>query len=192
MESVNPKLIVLLISAFCLWVFVQYTNPYQEYGTDDFWLSATIDDVGQIPDEVLAPNNQNGPAIMWAAANVKDPNIIKALVERGADVNERDSLFKGTALSAAAYQNPHPEIIDQLVALGAKVNVVLGKLKKSPLLLAAEQNNPDITERLLFHGADPNYKDAFGKTAYQQAIAFENQAVVNFYQQWLENNRLKK
>ncbi|GHF02360.1 ankyrin repeat domain-containing protein [Thalassotalea profundi] len=186
MDSVNPKLIIILIAAIVLLVYVKVSNPYQEFSTEAFWESATVDDVYQIPEEALLPNNKNGPVLMWAASITSNPKIIEALILRGVDVNERDIDFNGTALSAAAYQNQHPEIIDELVSHGAEVNIILGFLKKSPLLLAAEQNNSKVTERLLFHGADPDYQDIKGRTAYIQAVKSENVEVIALYEKMSE------
>ena len=157
MNSINPKLITILVASVALFVYVKISNPHQEYSTEAFWESATVDDVYNIPEEALLPYNKNGPVLMWAASVTNNPEIISAIIGRGVDVNEREIDFNATALSAAAYQNRNSEIIDELVRHGAEVNIVLGRLKKSPLVLAAEQNNASVTERLLFHGANPTY-----------------------------------
>jgi len=186
MNTINPKLILVLVAAIVLFIYVKISNPHQKYSTEEFWESATIDDVYLIPEEALQPNNNNGPVLMWAASVTNNPHIISTLISRGVDVNERDITFNGTALSAAAYQNTNPEIIDELVRHGAEVNIVLGVLKKSPLLLAAELNNAKVTEQLLFHGADADYKDAFGRTAFMQAVKSENKAVIAIYNKMLK------
>jgi len=173
---------VLLVGVIALLAYVKISNPHQEYSTTDYWQTATVEDVYKLPEEALEPRNQNGPVLMWASSTTNDPMVIAALISRGVDVNERDIDFKGTALSAAAYQNPNAAIIDELVKHGAKVNIVLGMLKKSPLILAAEANDAAVTERLLFHGADPQYKDLFESTAYIQAVRSKNAEVVAIYE----------
>lgn len=182
MNSVNPKLIFILVAVIALFCYIEISNPYQEYSTEAFWESATVHDVYQVPEEALQPNNKNGPVLMWAASVTNNPKIIEALINRGVDVNEREIDFNGTALSAASYQNTNSDIIDELVRHGAEVNIVLGHLKKSPLLLAAEQNNSEVTKRLLFHGADPEYRDAIGRTAFIQAVKSENKDVIAIYE----------
>ena len=182
MGSVNPKLILILVAAVALLAYVKVSNPHQEYSTEAFWESATVDDAYQVPEEALQPNNKNGPVLMWAASVTNNPKIISALLSRGVDVNEREIDFNATALSAAAYQNKNSKIIDELVRHGAEVNIVLGILKKSPLLLAAELNNSKVTERLLFHGADPEYRDVNGRTAFLQAVKSKNMAVIALYE----------
>ena len=169
--------------AVALLAYVKVSNPHQKYGTEEFWKSATVEDVYSIPEEALLPGNKNGPVLMWAASTANDPEIISALISVGVDINEREADFNGTALSAAAYQNRNPEIIDKLVQHGAEVNIVLGVLEKSPLLLAAESNHPKVTERLLFHGADPNYRDLHGRTALMLAVEFKNESFAAIYEQ---------
>ena len=114
---------------------------------------------------------------------VQDPKIIEALLARGADINERDQFSKATALSAAAYQNSEKDVMTALIKNGTQVDIVLGRLKKSPLLLAAEQNTPEITGLLIEHGANTKYADVNGFTAADIARKFENAAVVDFYLQ---------
>ncbi|WP_077343054.1 ankyrin repeat domain-containing protein [Pseudocolwellia agarivorans] len=192
MNSVNPTLIISLVAAMGLFVYLKLSNPYQQYSTEAFWKSATIADVYEIPAAALHVNNKNGPVIMWAASVTNDPKIISALISRGADVNERDIDFHGTALSAASYQNTNPQIIDELVKQGAEVNIVLGRLKKSPLLLAAEKNTPAVTERLLFHGANAEYRDANERTAYIQALKSKNKDVIAVYEKIQNKNNNTK
>ncbi len=185
MTSTTPKLIVILLGVLAFFIFMKIINADQKYSTEEYWESATIDDTYDIPSEVLMPGNNNGPVLMWAASVSNSPEVISALIDQGADVNESDSIFQGTALSAAAYQNQNPDIIDTLVNSGANVNIVLGRLKKSPLLLAAEENNVAVTERLLAHGADAAYQDRNGKTAQMIAEQFGNKAVAEYYRQLL-------
>lgn len=179
--SISPLLLVVLLACIVLFGYTKISNPHFKYSTEKYWQNATVSEVAEVPLEALAEGNKNGPVLMWAASVVSDPQIIAALVDAGASINEREVDFNATALSAAAYQNPHPAIIDELVRLGAKVNIVLGMLEKSPLLLAAESNDVVITKRLLHHGADSTYKDVNNKTALDIAVEFENSAVEKFY-----------
>lgn len=181
MDSVNPKLVIVLLCVIAFFVYSKVSNPYRKYGTEQFWENATVSDVYSIPEKALLPGNQNGPVLMWAAASTSDPEVITALLSRGADINERDEVFQGTPLSAAAYQNRNAEVIEVLIDRGAHVNVVLGVLKKSPLLLAAEQNTLEVTRLLLSHGADLSYRDASGKSAPMLAVEFGNKDVSEFY-----------
>lgn len=180
MKKVNPIFIGALVAAVILVVYVKINNPYREYGTKAFWVTATVEDVQRIPEEALAPGNKNGSVLMWAAMASNNPGVITALVGRGVDVNEPDVFFGGTPLSSAAGSNSNPEIITELINLGAKVNMYVGSNDKTPLIIAAELNpSPEIIEALIVGGADVNYKDLTGRTALEQALRFENRTVVD-------------
>jgi len=179
MKSTAPKLLIVLIAVIIFAAYIKISNPNKKYSTEDYWLSATLEDVRQIPEEAILPGNKNGSVLMWAAMVTKDPHIISALVSRGSDINESDIIFSGTPLSAAAGYSSTPVIIDELISNGAAIDKVVGSNNKTPLIIAAELNsNPGITERLVYHGADVNYKDLTGRTALEQAIRFKNNSVI--------------
>ncbi len=113
MKSIKPIYLILLVVAILFVALLKITNPYREYGTMNFWQKATIESVTEIPDEALKPGNKNGPVLMWAAMASNNPDIIKALVKRGADVNEADgNIFKGTPLTGAASRASNPEVLN--------------------------------------------------------------------------------
>lgn len=180
MQSINPRLLILLVSAIALVAYLKLSNPNKKYSRQVFWETATVQDVSLVPDDALLPGNKNGPVLMWAAMATGDPKVIQALVERGADINESDNgLFSGTPLSGAAGYASNPEIIDELVRLGADVNKVVGSNHKTPLIIAAELNKrPEIVASLINNGSDVSYRDLTGRTALEQAIRFKNTEVV--------------
>jgi len=178
MKTINPKLLIALVAVIALALFLTLSNPHKKYSRQKFWESATVEDVQTIPAAALAPGNKNGPVLMWAATTTKDPRIIAALVARGADVNEADTIFSGTPLSAAAAYNANPAVIDELVRLGAEVNKVVGSDNKTPLIIAAELNSrPEIARSLVRNGADIAYRDLTGQTAFEAAMRSGNTAV---------------
>jgi ankyrin repeat protein len=186
MKKVNPKLIIALVAVIFLSIYIKASNPYRKYSAEQFWVSATVEDVYKIPDEALLPGNKNGSVLMWASMATQDPKIIAALVSRGADVNESDIVFSGTPLSSAAGSNSNPEIIHELIRLGAEINKVVGSNNKTPLIIAAELNpSPEIIESLVQHGADVKYKDLTGRTALEQAVIFRNYPAINALQKHL-------
>lgn len=188
MKTVNPKLLAVLALAVVLTGYLKLSNPYKEYSRQAFWQTATVDDVYKVPEEALRPGNQNGPVLMWAATATKDPQVIAALVARGADVNEADTgAFSGTPLSAAAGYASNPRIIDELIRLGADINKVVGSSAKTPLIIAAELNkNPEIINSLIRHGADVAYRDATGHTALEQARRVGNPVAVTVLEAYEE------
>ena len=137
--------------------FVCYANQisdiphFRAVGTDadEFWESATVADVAAVPDEALLPGNNNGSVLMWAAMSTADPDVVSALIERGANVNESDPVFSGPPLSAAAGYSRHPEIIERLVEHGADVNKTVNN-GETPLHIAARYNtHPEIIHALI-------------------------------------------
>ncbi len=179
LSTINPKLIALLLLVVAFAAYVKLSNPNKVYSTQAYWLNAGLAEVEAVPQEVLLPGNQNGSVLMWAAYASPDPQVIEALIARGADVNEADVVFSGTPLSAAAAGNANPAVIDVLVQHGARVDQVVGSNNKTPLIIAAELNaNPQVLARLIHHGANPAYRDLTGKTALQQARQMNNQSAV--------------
>ena len=186
MQRTNPKYIIALLATIAIALLVVLTkSPHQKYSRQQFWEKATVEDVRTMPDVVFQRGNKYGSVLMWAATTIKDPEIIAALVQRGADINEADAVAKGTPLSAAAGYNQNPAIIDKLVQLGAEVNKVVGSFDKTPLIIAAELNaNPLIIEALIKNGANIDYKDKMGLTALQSAKIMGSPAVVEMLERY--------
>jgi ankyrin repeat protein len=114
---------------------------------------------------------------MWAAMGTSDVEIIRALVYRGADVNESDPLLSGTPLSAAAGFGRSPQIITELVRLGGDVNKTVNN-DETPLMIAARFNhNPWFVEALVAAGAEIDAENAQGATALEIAIRNQNTTV---------------
>lgn len=173
MKKPSPILISLLVVAIGFAAYLKLSNPYKKYSQQAFWGTATLADVKNIPEEALKLGNKNGPVLMWAATTTKDPAIISALITRGASVNERDVVFSGTPLSAAAGYSQTPAVIDELVRLGAEVDAVVGTQDKTPLIIAAEINpHTPILEALVKNGASTTYRDKTGRNAQAAAVKF--------------------
>jgi len=175
MSSVNPKLLIVLVVVILIALFIKLSNPYREYSTQRYWESATIDSVYEIPDQALEEGNRNGGVLMWAAMAAKDPEIILALIQRGAKINEADGVFKGTPLTGAAGYNSNPDIIDKLIELGADINQNVNNGEDALMVAAQYSTNPEILERLVFHGADVRRTNVQGKTALDLAEESNNQ-----------------
>ena len=102
-----------------------------------------------------------------AAARTKNPAVVAALIEAGADVHARADLDwihdpAATPVYWAAAVNPDPAVPELLVRAGADVNArsVSGR---TPLHIAALRN-PVVFPKLLELGADPDALDREGRT----------------------------
>ncbi len=125
------------------------------------------------------------------AAQSGHVEIIKLLIEKGADVAAKDHLGV-TALSEAALKD-HPEVESMLKDRGAKLTLIAAakigdveevnrliqkganvnarwKHGRTALMQAVVDNQAKILELLIEKGADLNIKDESGKTAFDLAL----------------------
>ena len=107
--------------------------------------------------------------LLYAAAYNTDPEVIKALINAGADVNARTeegwSLEGGITPLMLASANSNLEAIRSLIDAGADVNA-RNRAGWSPLLLASGSNNSNLEaiRVLIDAGADVNAHDGEGST----------------------------
>ena len=97
-------------------------------------------------------------ALMNAAANNKDPEVISFLLKSGANLNAVDGNDWTALMQAAAYNN-NPDAVSVLLEAGADVNAK-GRGGWTALMAAAWYNpNPEIIAVLLKAGADVTAKN---------------------------------
>ncbi|MCP4316718.1 MAG: hypothetical protein GY789_12085 [Hyphomicrobiales bacterium] len=120
------------------------------------------------------------------AAAYNQPDVVKYLLEAGADPNITDVNGRGALLFTITPRqvlNPDPKIpvsiAKALVEAGANINAVSTgprsprakrKIGFTPLIAAADFGQIDLVEYLLSVGADSEIKSAKGQTAYDVAI----------------------
>jgi len=178
MSNVKPIYLIALLLVVVFVAYLKLSNPNREFSTSEFWQNATVQSVNEVPNEALKPGNKNGPVLMWAAIGANDPEILKALVARGAQINEADGVFKGTPLTGAAGYARNPKMIDVLVSLGADVNKTVNH-DETALMIAAQLNkNPGIISALRKHGAILGKKNESGETALDIAKASNNETAI--------------
>lgn len=118
-------------------------------------------------------------AITWSYGNTE---IIKLLLERGADVNATEDSIGATALAFAS-SDGHIEITRLLLEKGSDINAkdINGY---TPLIEAAANNMIEVGRLLLEKGADINAKDLRGSTALMFASIEENVEIVRLLLQY--------
>ena len=94
--------------------------------------------------------------------------IVKKLLDVGADVNVPAGKYGRTALQAAAGEG-HLEVVEKLLDVGADVNAPAGEHGRTALRAAAEKGYLEVVEKLLDAGADVNAKDNYGDIALRAA-----------------------
>ncbi|QEN07925.1 ankyrin repeat domain-containing protein [Oceanispirochaeta crateris] len=100
-----------------------------------------------------------------------EPDVLEYLIEKGADVNFRDS-FQMTPIMMHAYWG-NPESVKLLLSHGAEVNAV-DLDGKTPLMHAIEsdfdEQSAEIVSLLLAGGADKNVRDKEGKSVLDYTV----------------------
>ncbi len=104
---------------------------------------------------------------LQAAAEEGNPEIVKLLLERGADINQAGPL--GNALSRAAEEG-HLKTVELLLERGADVNAQ-GGYYGSALHAAARDGRQEMVNLLLEYGADVNAQGGRFGNALQAAAA---------------------
>ena len=135
-------------------------------------------------DSGLDPNTKTakGTDVLMTAAT--DPDKVKLLIARGADVNARANSGFTPLMVACSYGNTL-DVARQLIASGALVNLK-GKIKTptndSPLFYAVSSGESAKVQLLLSHGADPNQKtiifSIFPATPLMLATFFGSQTII--------------
>jgi ankyrin repeat protein len=114
------------------------------------------------------------PALVDAARN-GDPDAIRALLQKGTNVNAADA-DGSTALHWASYRDDL-ESVKLLIRAGAKVNAA-NDLGATPLWTASQNGSEAMVRRLLEAGANPNAALMAGETPVMVAARGGYAAVV--------------
>jgi ankyrin repeat protein len=110
-----------------------------------------------------------GPSTVLDAAMAGNRDVVRALLQAGADVNS--ALGDGmTALHYAATRND-AELAKILIVAGANMKATTRLGGYTPLLLASRTGNAAVLETLVAGGADPNSATVNGTTALMFAAA---------------------
>ena len=113
-------------------------------------------------------------ALLWAAQN-KHMDIVRLLIEKGANVNTKDK-NTGTPLIYEVI-NGQLDMVKLLLDKGADLNMVSGPVDATALIYAVFQNNKDAVQFLVKRGADVNVKDKLGMTALKYAVLAGNKEI---------------
>ena len=115
----------------------------------------------------MKKNNKAFYPLIFYATPKNSIEIIKLLLAKGVDINERLYTTDETALHHAIYYSKK-ELIEFLILNGADINA-LNKDFETPLMCTIALDKPDIAELLLKNGADPDIKNKDGYTALEIA-----------------------
>ena len=155
-------------------------EPMNDYDFVDLIAKGTLPQVTEAIDNGANVNAsvRGWTTLVYAASSNRNPEVITALAEAGADVNARDGNGVTPLMSAVSY-NSNPEIITALVNAGADVNA-RNNQGSTPLMFAAGRNsNPEVIKTLLALGADPRLKERFSSGNMAIDYARENENLKN-------------
>lgn len=125
---------------------------------------------------LLTSHTELNQALIKAAKH-DDPKAIRVLLERGADVDAKDS-NDGTALHMAVSKG-HVKTTKLLLSHAADINAKNEKDGATPLYLAACRGNDKTAKLLLSHGADVNLKTDDGSTPLHSAARRGNAEITD-------------
>ena len=117
--------------------------------------------------------------IMLAAQYNPSVNVMRALLEAGADIQEAEPKYRSNALHLAANKSTSPKIIEALLEAGADLNA-RNYLGETALIMVVN-TNPEtrVISALLKAGADINARDYQGHSVLEYAKAAKRTYIVN-------------
>lgn len=122
----------------------------------------------------LEVRNDLGETPLMVAAQVGSPRMVRAVLDRGADVNATNAAGATALLRGAA----NPEVVQLLLDRGAQPNTA-SALGHTPLMLASRSSRAtESVRRLLARGANVQATSRHGATALMAAVAAMNGEVV--------------
>lgn len=128
------------------------------------------------PKAANAPD-ENGVTPLIAAAFKGDADMVRTLLEHGADPNLKDTKLGVTALLPAALQG-QAEIVSLLLDRGADVMVRESANGLTALYLASQNGHVGVVSLLLTKGAEPDARVSDGRSPLWQAASEGHENVV--------------
>ena len=111
------------------------------------------------------------------AARNNCTKMINKLLDLGADINAISKDRGYTALMDAILRG-NEKNVSIFIEHGADVNTI-NKDGQTNLILAVGENKPHICSLLVKKGANPDIKDSMGMSAYEYAVLFKNQEIID-------------
>ena len=118
--------------------------------------------------ELLATKDNSGKTALHIAAENGKIDVIRFLLENGAEVNAKDR--SGATPLYTPIKYGHTDIVKLLIKEGAEVDITNRYVNQTPLHWAVKNGRFDIVKFLLENGADINAIDNAGETPLHLAV----------------------
>jgi ankyrin repeat protein len=165
-----------------LWLFACTVSSHAQNNDERLWRAAASGDLEGVKSAIgqgahVDYKGRAGFTPLNAAARQGNLEVVKYLVEHGADIDKSDNNRDKTPLLAASFKG-HFDIVKYLVEKGAKVNAqsINGF---TPLHDAAYVGNFEIVKYLIEHGADVRIRNQHNQTALETARVGSQRAARN-------------
>lgn len=121
--------------------------------------------------------DRHGTTALMFAANFGYTEIVRCLLDFGADIDLPRKLHGLTALMLAAAHN-QVDVVKLLTSQGANTNAV-NEDGSTALMIAVEKGYIETVQNLLDFGADPKIVDQHNEDAFKLAIRQNNRVILN-------------
>lgn len=133
--------------------------------------------------------SQDGYTPIIVAIEAKNQEILKLLIENGANLYETHPIFNRTTLGTAAYYE-NEEAVEILLKKDSRlVNIGSTIDGWTPLEDATLKANAKIVKMLLQYGANPTITDKHGGTPMDMATKFGKGEIVKILRDYIKANR---
>jgi len=125
--------------------------------------------------------DENESTMIYAAVLLEREDIVRMLINAGADLNE-DGPGHLTSPLLEAYKLKNDKILNMLIDGGANLDIkdhpMLDNLERPLIQLAINDGNKKLVSKLLVSGANPDATDNYRRTALMNAIEKKDKELV--------------
>lgn len=187
----RKKLYLILIGVWLTITTLFVADYFQKSPFFDAVKSGDLDRVRELlvdNSSLIASENFFGDTALHIAVTSGNNDMIKVLLEAGADVNTKGASGVTPLHLASFYGNE--KIAETLLSAGADVNAAGYRHNDTPLHVAALHGHVKVIYLLLIHGADRALENSLHQTPLQVAEENKQNDVINLLK--AENGSSKK